>query len=83
MDKTPRSLCWPEKSSCVTMAAPPAPLGYYSPPPCYLAALVIWRRRSAAPAEPVPPLCWPMSSWTRVPLLCAPPSASEGCPSPP
>lgn len=81
VDKTPLSLHWPEKSSSVIIAA--VLLHCYFPPPCYLAALMIWRCCLEAPLEPDPPLCLAMSSLTHVLLLCVPPSAFGGCPSPP
>lgn len=67
MDKTPLSLRRPEK--VLTMkAGPPPQLGYYSPPRCCLAVLMMtWRRRPAPRVVPVPLLRWSMSSWTHAP----------------
>lgn len=58
------------------------PLGCYFPPPCCL-ALLSWRCCFEASVDPVLPLCLSMSSLTHVLLLCVPPSAFGGCPSPP
>lgn len=80
VDKTPLSLHWPEISSVILAAV--LPLCDF-PPPCYLAALLIWRCCLEAPVEPDPLLCLAMSSLTHGLLLCVPPSAFGGCPSPP
>lgn len=57
------------------------PHGCYFPPPCCL-ALLSWRCFEAS-VDPVLPLRLSMSSLTHVLLLCVPPSAFGGCPSPP
>lgn len=58
------------------------PLGCYFPSPCCL-ALLSWRCCFEASVDPFLPLCLSMSSLTHVLLLCVPPSAFGGCPSPP
>lgn len=45
--------------------------------------MLIWRCCLEAPFEPDPLLCLAMSSLTHGLLLCVPPSAFGGCPSPP
>lgn len=81
VDKTPLSLYWPEKKSSLVMIAA-VPHGCYFPPPCCL-ALLSWRCCFEASVDPVLPLRLSMSSLTHVLLLCVPPSAFGGCPSPP
>lgn len=86
VDKTPLSLHWPEKkkkNSSVKIAAAAALHQYYFPLHCCGAAFVSWRCCLEARVEPDPPRCLAMSSLTHALLLCAPPSASGGCPSPP
>lgn len=84
VDKTPLSLHWPEKKKkkkktfSVKIAA--AVLHQRSFP---LRCRVSWRRCLEGRVEPDPPRRLATSSSTRAPSLCAPPSASGGCPSPP
>lgn len=69
-----------EKGSVVMIAAL---LRRYYFPPHVLPRLVRLRSRFQIPAEPVSLLRLSTSSSIHVQLLCAPPSASGDCPSPP
>lgn len=81
VDKTPLFPLMAWDRFLVTLAA--VLICCYFPPQCCLPPVENWRCRFEARLEPVPLLCLSMSSSIHVLLLCAPPSASEGCPSPP